>query len=65
MTAIFAGVVAAIGSLITLLVGGGLMWTIDAALPDPNGVWNWWYDWQDWVTRVGALAAGPPPLAMP
>ena len=55
---ILAGVIAAIGWLVTLLVGGALVWVVDALLPDPNGVWDWWYDWYDWITRAGALMAG-------
>ena len=58
MAVVFAGLVAAVGWFVTLLVGGGLVWVIDAVLPDPNGVWDWWYSWYDWITRAGAFVAG-------
>ena len=56
--ALLAALGAGVGYVVAVLVGGGAIWLIDMALPDPNGAWAWWEQWIVWFQRGGAFIGG-------
>lgn len=56
--ALFAAFGAFVGWFVALMIGGGAIWLVDMALPDPNGAWAWWEQWIDWFQRGGAVIGG-------